>query len=95
MAIIGPVDAVLPAMTLTGTLRPLNPLRDLLAVADLIELCFHGTMDAEGRTFLHDLRRSSRGSSLLGRTISATQWAETIRPPKSACQNELTSATVE
>jgi ribosomal protein S18 acetylase RimI-like enzyme len=64
MTIIGPVDAVLPVITLSGALRPLNPLRDLMAVADLIELCFHGTMDAEGRTFLHDLRRSSRGSGL-------------------------------
>jgi ribosomal protein S18 acetylase RimI-like enzyme len=51
-------------MTLSGALRPLNPLRDLMAVADLIELCFHGSMDAEGRSFLNDLRRPSRGSSL-------------------------------
>jgi ribosomal protein S18 acetylase RimI-like enzyme len=58
------VDAVLPVMTLPGTLRPLNPLRDLLAVADLIELCFHGTIDAEGRSYLYDLRRSSRSSGL-------------------------------
>jgi ribosomal protein S18 acetylase RimI-like enzyme len=64
VTIIGVVDAVLSVMTLPGTLRPLNPLRDLMAVADLIELCFHGTIDAEGRSFLHDLRRTSRGSGL-------------------------------
>jgi ribosomal protein S18 acetylase RimI-like enzyme len=62
-----PVDAVLPSVvTLPGTLRPLNPLRDLLAVADLIELCFHGTMDAEGRGFLTELRRSAHGSRFSG-----------------------------
>lgn len=60
------VDATLPMMTLPGSMRPLNPLRDLMAVADLIELCFHGTMDAEGRSFLDDLRRSSRGSGFAG-----------------------------
>jgi ribosomal protein S18 acetylase RimI-like enzyme len=63
------VDAVLPAITtLPGTLRPLNPLRDLMSVADLIELCFHGTMDAEGRGFLSELRRSASGSE-------QTNWA--------------------
>jgi len=51
-------------MTRPGTLRPLNPLRDLMAVADLIELCFHGTIDAEGRSYIYDLRRSSRLSGL-------------------------------
>jgi ribosomal protein S18 acetylase RimI-like enzyme len=63
VTIITLVDAVLPPIiTLPGTMRPLNPLRDLMAVADLIELCFHGTMDAEGRGFLSELRRSARGS---------------------------------
>ena len=52
--------------TLPGNMRPLNPLRDLMAVADLIELCFHGNIDAEGRSFLDDLRRSSRGSGFAG-----------------------------
>jgi ribosomal protein S18 acetylase RimI-like enzyme len=37
-----------------------------MAVADLIELCFHGSMDAEGRSFLDDLRRTSRSSGLAG-----------------------------
>lgn len=61
------MDAVLPPITtLPGTMRPLNPLRDLMAVADLIELCFHGTMDAEGRGFLSELRRSAGGSGFSG-----------------------------
>jgi len=64
VTIINRVDAVLPILTLPGTIRPLNPLRDLMAVADLIELCFHGTIDAEGRSYLYDMRRSSHGSGL-------------------------------
>ena len=39
-------------------------------------------------------RLDSSCVSLRGRTISATQSADTIRPPKNAAQNELTSATV-
>jgi ribosomal protein S18 acetylase RimI-like enzyme len=69
------VDATLPFVNLPGNMRPLNPLRDLMAVADLIELCFHGSMDAEGRSFLDDLRRSSRGSgfsSWVARTSDLT-----------------------
>ncbi|MFT3890806.1 MAG: GNAT family N-acetyltransferase [Anaerolineales bacterium] len=44
-------------------LRPLNVLRDLSAVADLIELCFSPTMDAEGQRYLADMRRASREDS--------------------------------
>lgn len=44
-------------------LRPLNVLRDLPQVADLIELCFHQTMDRDGENYVRDLRRASRDSS--------------------------------
>jgi GNAT superfamily N-acetyltransferase len=44
-------------------LRPLNVLRDLSAVADLIELCFSPTMDADGQRYLADMRRASREDS--------------------------------
>jgi ribosomal protein S18 acetylase RimI-like enzyme len=39
-------------------LRSLNILRDLPAVADLIEKCFEDTMDAEGRRYIQDMRRA-------------------------------------
>jgi ribosomal protein S18 acetylase RimI-like enzyme len=46
-------------------LRALNIFRDLPAVADLIELCFSGTMDGEGRRYVQDMRRAGRDSSFL------------------------------
>ena len=45
--------------------RPLNVIRDLSAVADLIELCFSTTMDNEGQRYLSDMRRASRDDSFL------------------------------
>lgn len=45
-------------------LRPLDPRRDLAAVADLIELCFSGHMDADGREYIRYLRRLARSLSL-------------------------------
>lgn len=44
-------------------IRPLNVLRDLSAVADLIELCFSPTMDHDGQRYLSDMRRASRDDS--------------------------------
>jgi len=46
-------------------LRPLNILRDLPPVADLIEQCFSNTMDGEGRRYLQDMRRAGSDSSFL------------------------------
>jgi ribosomal protein S18 acetylase RimI-like enzyme len=45
--------------------RPLNVLRDLPAVADLIELCFSSTMDQDGQNYLSDMRRASRDDKFL------------------------------
>ena len=45
--------------------RSLNVLRDLSAVADLIELCFSPTMDNEGQRYLSDMRRASRDDGFL------------------------------
>ena len=47
-------------------MRPLNIIRDLSKVADLIELCFAPTMDNEGQRYLSDMRRASRDESFLG-----------------------------
>ena len=59
-------------------IRPLNVLRDLPAVADLIELCFSSTMDNEGQRYLSDMRRASRDDSFLH---WASHMAETASMP--------------
>lgn len=46
-------------------LRPLNILRDLPRVADLIELCFANSMDSEGKSYIRQLRRASRNASFM------------------------------
>lgn len=46
-------------------LRPLNLLRDLPQVADLIELCFVDTMDQDGQRYVEDMRRASRDAGFL------------------------------
>lgn len=52
-------------------LRALNVLRDLPAVADLIELCFSNTMDNDGQRYLSDMRRASRDNGFL-------RWADRV-----------------
>lgn len=49
-------------------LRPLSVLRDLPAVADLIELCFSHTMDNDGKRYVQDMRRTGADNSFI-------QWA--------------------
>jgi len=62
-------DMTLPAReSVHPHLRPLNILRDLPSVADLIELCFSQTMDNEGKRYLEDMRRNSADNSFI-------QWA--------------------
>ncbi|RPI91384.1 MAG: GNAT family N-acetyltransferase [Chloroflexi bacterium] len=56
-------------------LRPLNMLRDLSAVADLIEVCFSPTMDNEGQRYLSDMRRASRDDSFLNWASHMTETA--------------------
>lgn len=46
-------------------LRPLNILRDLPAVADLIEICFSGTMDSSGRQYVTDMRKPGGDNSFI------------------------------
>ena len=59
-------------------LRALNILRDLPAVADLIELCFSNTMDSEGQRYVQDMRRAGRDDSFLR---WATKMTETTSLP--------------
>ncbi len=51
--------------------RALNVLRDLSAVADLIELCFSSTMDNDGQRYVNDMRRVGRDEGFL-------RWANHI-----------------
>src|SRR5512142_2067351 len=58
-----------------GPVRPLNILRDLPQVADLIELCFASTIDDEGQSYLEQMRRASRDNDFLrwaGRMMDST-----------------------
>ncbi len=48
-----------------GRMRPLNILRDLPAVADLIELCFSNTLDPDGRNYIDQMRRNGRDTGFL------------------------------
>jgi ribosomal protein S18 acetylase RimI-like enzyme len=52
-------------------LRPLSILRDLPAVADLIEQCFSSTMDGDGRRYVQDMRRAGNDNSFL-------KWANRV-----------------
>jgi ribosomal protein S18 acetylase RimI-like enzyme len=61
-----------------ANLRPLNILRDLPAVADLIELCFSNTMDSEGQRYVQDMRRAGRDDNFLR---WATKMAESTTLP--------------
>ena len=64
----------------TGRMRPLNPLRDLSPVADLIELCFQSTMDRGGQRYLQDMRRSANDSGFMR---WAAKTADTVSLPLS------------
>ena len=63
-----------------GRMRPLNILRDLPAVADLIELCFSSTLDPDGRSYIDQMRRNGRDSSFLS---WAPRVIETVSLPLS------------
>lgn len=56
-------------------LRPLSILRDLPAVADLIEICFSSTMDSDGKRYVQDMRRAGTDNSF------ANWSAGLLRPP--------------
>jgi len=61
-----------------GRIRPLNPIRDLSGVADLVELCFKSTMDKDGKRYLQDMRRSAADTAFLK---WASRTADTISLP--------------
>ncbi len=46
-------------------IRKLDVRRDLVNVADLIELCFYNQMDSEGRDYVRQIRRAARDNRYL------------------------------
>jgi ribosomal protein S18 acetylase RimI-like enzyme len=49
----------------TGKMRPFDASRDLNAVADLVELCFADTLDADGRRYIQQMRSAARNARYL------------------------------
>ena len=56
-----------------GRMRPINILRDLPKIADLVELCFHKNMDSEGQRYVQQMRSANQNSRFL-------QWANSSLP---------------
>ena len=54
-----------PILVQTPSLRPLNILRDLPGVADLVEKCFADTIDSEGRRYLQQMRRAGQDNAFM------------------------------
>jgi GNAT superfamily N-acetyltransferase len=69
-----------PILTQHPQLRPLNIVRDLPRVADLVEKCFADTMDSEGRNYIQQMRRAGQDNSFLRWASSAV---ETVSMPLS------------
>jgi ribosomal protein S18 acetylase RimI-like enzyme len=57
-------EIAIPASA-TGHLRRIDMRRDLVKVADLVELCFYNTLDPEGKQYLRDMRRAAQNASWL------------------------------
>ena len=60
-------------------LRPFDMRRDLLAVADLVELCFRDTLDGDGRLYIHQMRRTAQNSRLL--SMASASAVNSDMPP--------------
>lgn len=54
-------------------IRSLDPRRDLLAVADLIDECFATSMDADGKEYLRQLRRMAHDVQVLRLSPAAVE----------------------
>lgn len=59
----------------TPQLRPLNIVRDLPGVADLVEKCFADTMDADGHTYIQQMRRAGQDNVFLRWATNAVETA--------------------
>lgn len=52
-------------------LRPIDARRDLIQIADLIELCFSETIDPDGESYIQQMRKAAKNASYL-------QWAGSL-----------------
>ncbi len=59
-------------------LRRLEPQRDLLQVADLIELCFNETLDLDGFSYLRQLRALARNNQWLAWLYNLAEQAGNV-----------------
>ncbi len=64
-----------PIMAEIPQLRPLNIVRDLPGVANLVEKCFADTMDADGRNYVQQMRRAGQDNVFLRWAGSAVETA--------------------
>ncbi|MEZ0396589.1 MAG: GNAT family N-acetyltransferase [Anaerolineales bacterium] len=69
-----------PVLAQTPQLRPLNILRDLPAVADLVETCFAATLDSDGRRYIQQMRKAGSDNVFLRWAMTAV---ETVSMPLS------------
>ncbi|MBN1668854.1 MAG: GNAT family N-acetyltransferase [Anaerolineales bacterium] len=58
-------------------LRPFDARRDLLPVADLVELCFSEHLDPDGRRYLNQLRATASQANLPGWAVAAVSRLNT------------------
>jgi ribosomal protein S18 acetylase RimI-like enzyme len=66
----------IPAHTAASEhIRPINILRDLPKVADLIELCFASNLDSEGQSYVRQMRRASSDASFMKWAMNAVEGA--------------------
>lgn len=56
-----------------GVLRPLNADKDLAQVADLIELCFKGSIDEDGTDYIRYLRRLAKDAKINAWSLGSIQ----------------------
>jgi ribosomal protein S18 acetylase RimI-like enzyme len=64
-----------PLLARIPQLRPLNIVRDLPRVANLVEKCFADTMDADGRSYIQQMRRAGQDNVFLRWASSAVETA--------------------
>jgi ribosomal protein S18 acetylase RimI-like enzyme len=56
-------------------IRPLDPKKDLIAVADLIDICFSDQMDDDGREYVRHIRTAAKDWRYLHRVAGANEIA--------------------
>ncbi len=61
-------------MSSSNCLRQFDARRDLVPVADLIEMCFQDTLDPDGRRYLQRMRSIAAQPRLLRWAVSSADW---------------------